>query len=129
MPFTKLGGGQYQGPSGKKFNLNQVRMYYARGGNFPGQKSMGADFPKASGHNSPTMPGEAGRPVLDPSGQINCATSPTPTSILKGGRQYFGPLEYGSQRIRDQEYQGRDITSQGNISNPARPWPYNKRSK
>jgi hypothetical protein len=37
MPFTKLGGGMYQGPSGRKFNLQQVKLYYAGGDHFPGQ--------------------------------------------------------------------------------------------
>ena len=55
MPFTKIGRDQYQGPSGKKFNLNQVRLYYAEGGHFPGQKGMADQFPKS--HNSPTAPG------------------------------------------------------------------------
>lgn len=42
MPFKKLGTDKYKGPSGKIFNLNQVKMYYARGGSFPGgQKSQG----------------------------------------------------------------------------------------
>ena len=103
MPFKKLGGGQYEGPSGKKFNLNQVRMYYARGGSFPGQKSMGADFPRSPGHFSPTAPGAMGKPDLVPSGRVDCATSAIPTSFLKGGREYFGPLEY-SNRDRNQEY-------------------------
>ena len=128
MPFTKLGGGQYQGPSGKKFNLNQVRMYYSRGGSFQGQKSMADNFPKSPNHFSPTAPGEMGRPVLAPSGRIDCATSPTPTSILSGSREYFGPLEY-SRRDGDQEQWGPDLTNQGKISDSARPWPYNKRSK
>jgi len=38
MPFKKIGENKYQGPSGKVFNQNQVRLYYARGGSFPGQK-------------------------------------------------------------------------------------------
>ncbi len=42
MPFKKLGTNKYEGPSGKKFNLNQVKMYYARGGSFPGQKQSGS---------------------------------------------------------------------------------------
>lgn len=38
MPFKKVGADDYTGPSGKHFNINQVRLYYARGGSFPGQK-------------------------------------------------------------------------------------------
>jgi hypothetical protein len=38
MPFTKVGPNKYKGPSGKTFNLNQVRLYYAGGDHFPGQK-------------------------------------------------------------------------------------------
>jgi hypothetical protein len=37
MPFKKLGPNRYQSPSGKVFNLNQVRLYYAGGDHFPGQ--------------------------------------------------------------------------------------------
>ena len=103
MPFTKLGPNKYQGPSGKTFDENQVKMYYARGGSFPGEKSMGADFPKSPRHFSPTAPGEMGKPDLVPSGRVDCATSPIPTSFLKGGREYFGPLEY-SNRTENQEY-------------------------
>ena len=41
MPFKKLGHGKYAGPSGKHFDLAQVRLYYAGGGKFPGQKTAG----------------------------------------------------------------------------------------
>ena len=34
MPFKKLAPDKYQGPSGRTFNLNQVKRYYARGGHF-----------------------------------------------------------------------------------------------
>ena len=67
MPFEKLGADKYRGPSGKVFNRKQVAMYYSRGGSFPGQASMGADFPKSPGHFSPTAPGAMGKPDLVPS--------------------------------------------------------------
>lgn len=38
MPFTKTSGGKYRSPSGRTFNEAQVRLYYAGGGKFPGQK-------------------------------------------------------------------------------------------
>ena len=38
MPFQKVGDNDYVGPSGHHFNLNQVRLYYANGSKFPGQK-------------------------------------------------------------------------------------------
>lgn len=34
MPFKKVKGGKYKGPSGRKFTKKQVRLYYARGGTF-----------------------------------------------------------------------------------------------
>jgi len=34
MPFKKVSGGKYKGPSGRKFTKKQVRLYYARGGTF-----------------------------------------------------------------------------------------------
>lgn len=39
MPFTKAGKDDYTSPSGRHFNSAQVRLYYANGGKFPGQKS------------------------------------------------------------------------------------------
>jgi len=32
MPFTKIGKNQYKSPSGRVFNLKQVKMYYATKG-------------------------------------------------------------------------------------------------
>jgi hypothetical protein len=102
MPFTKTGPNQYTSPSGRNFNLNQVRMYYARGGNFPGQKGMG-DQLGPSLIRSPTAPGKAKSPTLSPSGKTNAATSPVPTSILNGGKQTFGPLAYSGTNAESAE--------------------------
>lgn len=38
MPFKKTGTDSYTSPSGRKFNSAQVRLYYAHGGHFPGEK-------------------------------------------------------------------------------------------
>lgn len=38
MPFTKRGKDDYVSPSGRHFNAAQVRLYYAGGGKFPGEK-------------------------------------------------------------------------------------------
>ena len=127
MPFRKVGPNEYESPSGRKFNSAQVRLYYAKGGHFPGQAGMKDQFPK--NHNSPTAPGAAARPRLDSSGAINAATSPTPTSVLSGAKQTFGPLAYSqadkdnqefwrSDRVADREIRrarrefgkGRDVT-------------------
>jgi len=56
MPFKKLGGGRYEGPSGKVFNYNQVRMYYSRGGSFPGQKKSSNPYPSDSDGMRRTFP-------------------------------------------------------------------------
>jgi hypothetical protein len=48
MPFKKLGGGRYEGPSGKTFNLAQVKLYYAGGEKFPGQKKAGGGIVKSA---------------------------------------------------------------------------------
>jgi hypothetical protein len=45
MPFTKVGQNRYVSPSGRKFDTKQVRLWYALGGRFPGQK-MGEALPK-----------------------------------------------------------------------------------
>jgi hypothetical protein len=42
MPFKKVGTNDYTGPTGKHFDLNQVRLYYANGGAFPGQSRQAA---------------------------------------------------------------------------------------
>ena len=38
MPFKKVGKDRYKGPTGKTFNKAQVKLYYANGEKFPGQK-------------------------------------------------------------------------------------------
>ena len=38
MPFKKIGKDDYVSPSGRHFNQAQVRLYYAGGGKFPGEK-------------------------------------------------------------------------------------------
>src|SRR5262245_15442246 len=92
MPlFTKIGRGLYQSPSGRKFTAPQVRMYYARGGNFPGQQGMG-DQLGPSLIRSPTASGKAANPTL--SGKKNMATSAVPMSILHGTPYGSGPLTY-----------------------------------
>jgi hypothetical protein len=63
---------------------------------------MADQFPKS--HFSPTATGEAARPTLKASGAVNAATSPTPTSILSGAKQTFGPLEYSQPDKDNQEY-------------------------
>lgn len=39
MPFEPIGKGKFRSPSGRTFNLAQVRLYYALGERFPGQKA------------------------------------------------------------------------------------------
>lgn len=39
MPFVKTGNDTYKSPSGRKFNSAQVKLYYANGGHFPGEKT------------------------------------------------------------------------------------------
>lgn len=41
MPFKRQGTNDFTSPSGRHFNLAQVRLWYARGGKFPGQKGRG----------------------------------------------------------------------------------------
>ena len=50
MPFKKLSKGKYKSPSGHKFNLAQVRLWYANGGKFSGQKSDRAVVAKGPKH-------------------------------------------------------------------------------
>jgi hypothetical protein len=101
MPFEKISRDKYRSPSGRTYNTKQVKLFYAQGGHFPGSREMGSQLPRS--HNSPTAPGAAARPRLESSGAINAATSPTPTSVLSGAKQTFGPLEYAT---RDKSAQG-----------------------
>jgi hypothetical protein len=117
MPFTKIGRNEYQSPSGRTFTKKQVGLYYAGGGHFPGQKGMSDQFPP--NHNSPTAPGAAAKPSFVNSGAVNAATSPTPTSVLSGGKQTFGPLAYSTQD-QDQEYWSPDRTANREISRSRR---------
>jgi hypothetical protein len=41
MPFKKVGNDDYTSPSGRHFDGAQVRLFYANGGKFPGQKGKG----------------------------------------------------------------------------------------
>lgn len=38
MPFKKVGENDYTSPTGRHFNSAQVKLYYANGGHFPGEK-------------------------------------------------------------------------------------------
>lgn len=46
MPFKKVGSNEYTSPSGRHFNGAQVRLFYANGGKFPGQKGKGENMAK-----------------------------------------------------------------------------------
>lgn len=50
--FGKAKSGDYVGPSGQHFDLQQVQMFYANGGRFPGQKakSVKAGWKAAAAH-------------------------------------------------------------------------------
>lgn len=47
MPFTKVAPNKYVSPSGRHYDLAQVRLFYANGGKFPGQKTSETE-PKES---------------------------------------------------------------------------------
>jgi len=57
MPFKKKGKDDYTGPSGKHFDLAQVKLYYSLGGKFPGQKKRG----KAPAHQAGIHRATAGK--------------------------------------------------------------------
>lgn len=101
--FNKIGRNRYGTPSGRTLNTSQVANAYRGGAGFPGGAGM-ADQLGPSLIRSPTAPGSARNPRLTPSGKTNAATSPTPTSILNGGKQTFGPLAYGKRETQSQEY-------------------------
>src|SRR5215475_4931148 len=122
MPFTKIGRNKYESPSGRTYNKKQVALYYAGGGHFPGQKGMRDQFPK--NHNSPTAPGAAAKPSFVTSGTANAATSSTPTSVLAGTKQTFGPLAYTTQD-QDQEYWSPDRVANREVARSRR--DYNRR--
>jgi len=46
MPFKKAGPDHYISPTGRSYNGAQVRLYYANGGKFPGEKRAAAEARK-----------------------------------------------------------------------------------
>lgn len=63
MPFRKVGTDNYVSPSGRHFDSAQVRLYYANGGKFPGQKTKEASVSKF-GSKPQSANYAAGGPVL-----------------------------------------------------------------
>jgi len=45
MPFKQTGPNKYVSPSGREYTSKQVKLYYALGGRFPGQKGMDEQLP------------------------------------------------------------------------------------
>jgi hypothetical protein len=52
MPFQKVGSDDYQSPSGRHFNGAQVRLWYANGEKFPGQKQSEGSMSKSRSHET-----------------------------------------------------------------------------
>lgn len=111
MPFKKLGHGEYEGPSGKKFNLAQVRLYY-HGNGFPGQKEKGmAEGGLVTKETSVTLGKDAGgvpdlrqeytaRPCDAP---LTKGSAPTAAEFAKGG------AVLQEKRSRFSKFGGADI--------------------
>jgi hypothetical protein len=99
MPFKKVGSNDYTGPSGKHFNLNQVRLYYAHGGSFPAHAGGGPVAKKeptmayAKGSAPSNMAYAAGGPVLGRS-----------RSFLKEPDEFRDPDEGDATADKDQLY-------------------------
>jgi hypothetical protein len=65
MPFKKVGSNDYTSPSGRHFNSAQVRLYYAGGGHFPGEKhEKGGPVAYAKGSAPQAAHYAEGGPVL-----------------------------------------------------------------
>ena len=64
MPFKKVGNNDYTSPSGRHFNSAQVRMYYANGGHFPGEKSYEGGGSVNKGYSGKVESYAQGGPVL-----------------------------------------------------------------
>ena len=65
MPFKKVGKNDYTSPSGRHYNSAQVRLWYAGGGKFPGEKGPGEMAKKyAKGGDIGVGSYAAGGPVL-----------------------------------------------------------------
>jgi hypothetical protein len=65
MPFTKTSGGKYRSPSGRTFNEAQVRLYYAGGGKFPGEKKDPEEEAEGKADNPREEAAEADSPAED----------------------------------------------------------------
>lgn len=82
MPFKKVGKNNYVSPSGRHFNGAQVRLWYAGGGKFPGQKQ--SEEPKMSKGSGPKDAAYAqGGAVLQKQSSIFMKTPDT----FRGGAQ------------------------------------------
>jgi len=64
MPFKKVGNNDYTSPSGRHFNQAQVRLYYANGGHFPGEKGYAEGGIVNKGYMGKVEAFAAGGPVL-----------------------------------------------------------------
>lgn len=64
MPFKKVGNDDYTSPSGRHFNGAQVRLWYAQGGKFPGEKHAEGKMGYAKGGDVHSTSYAAGGPVL-----------------------------------------------------------------
>ncbi len=64
MPFTKVGKDDYTSPRGNHFNQVQVRLYYANGGKFPGEKKANGGPVMNKGYQGRSVAMAAGGPVL-----------------------------------------------------------------
>jgi hypothetical protein len=90
MPFKKVGSNEYSSPSGRHFNGAQVRLYYANGGKFPGEKTM-----SNKGYMGKSTSYAQGGPVL---GKVS--------EFLKAENEFTDPDEgeKGDSADEDQKY-------------------------
>ncbi len=97
MPFKKVGNDSYTSPTGRHFNSAQVKLYYANGGHFPGQKGYaeGGSVMANKGYKSETTAFAAGGPVL---GKVS--------EFLKAENEFTDPDEgkQGDSADEDQKY-------------------------
>lgn len=89
MPFTKTGKDTYTSPSGRHFNSAQVKLFYANGGKFPGQKE--SEMSKGSGPKDASY--AAGGPVI---GKVS--------NFMKVPDEFRDPDEGDATADEDQKY-------------------------
>ncbi len=91
MPYKKVGPNDYVSPNGNHINNSQLRLWYANGQKWPGEK--GSEMAYAKGSRPRTVKYAAGGPVL---GKVS--------NFMKVPDEFRDPDEGDARADEDQNY-------------------------